>query len=72
MKPEKSRFDPVVYQQQEFEEIIKTILITLVTVIGLILFGSIIFGMITLCRLLLHPSAIATGQWNMLREESSV
>lgn len=59
-------------EQQHFGQIIKIILISLVTLIGLILLGSIIFALVTLYRLILHPSTKSVVQWNILREESCV
>jgi len=59
-------------QREPSEQMIKMGLIFMITLIGLGLLGSIIFGIVTLTRLILYHSAKAVGDWNTLREESSV
>jgi hypothetical protein len=48
---------------------IKMVLIIIITLIGLILLGFVVFGIMTLIRYSLTKTV---GEWGMLREESSV
>jgi lipopolysaccharide/colanic/teichoic acid biosynthesis glycosyltransferase len=60
------------YDQEQINEMIKIIFITILSLIGLILFSSILFG-IAICIRLISFSPIETvGTWNILPEESKV
>ncbi len=39
---------------------------------GIILFGAIIFSLMKLIRVICYPLTQTVGEWNTLREESSV
>ncbi|CAF2711800.1 unnamed protein product [Rotaria sp. Silwood2] len=59
-------------QQQEIDDIIKIIVISILTLTSLILFSSIIFGISICIRLILFPSTKPIGAWKTLIEESNV
>ncbi|CAF3324674.1 unnamed protein product [Rotaria sp. Silwood1] len=61
-------YDP----QQEINDIIKIIFISILTFISLILFSSIIFGALICIRLILFSPREPVGVWKTLIEESSV
>jgi len=62
------------YDQEQVDEIIKIIFVTILMLIILILLGSIIFGIIVCIRLISSPpTPIETvGTWKILPEESKV
>ncbi|CAF1028068.1 unnamed protein product [Rotaria sordida] len=59
-------------QKQEINDIIKIIFISILTLISLILFSSIIFGTFICIRWILFPSIEPVGVWKTLLEESNV
>ena len=51
---------------------IKIIFVTILFLIGLILLGSMLFGIAFCIRLILSPPTETVGTWNILPEESKV
>jgi len=58
--------------QQLIAAIIQIIFITIMVLIGLLLLGSVIFGVAICIRLLSLSSAQTVGTWKILNEESKV
>jgi hypothetical protein len=58
--------------QQLIPAIIQIIFITIMVLIGLLLLGSVIFGVAICIRLLSFSPAQTVGTWKILNEESKV
>ncbi len=59
-------------QQQPIEPILRIGIVFAASLIGIILFVAIIFGIMTLTHLMCCISAKTVGEWNILRDESNV
>lgn len=67
------RFSGISQQRFPLDELIKTALIVILTLIGLVLLGLIIFGVTIFTRFVLCSSHTGTvGKWKVLTEESKV
>ncbi|CAF1497093.1 unnamed protein product [Adineta steineri] len=66
------RLNNKVDHQQQLTEIIQIVFITVMTLIGLILLGSIIFGITVCIRMIISRSVDNVGTWKILTEESKV
>lgn len=59
-------------EHEPFEQLLKMGLTFIAALFGIILFGAIMFGLMTLTRLICCQLTQTVGEWNTLREESSV
>ncbi|CAF4362099.1 unnamed protein product, partial [Adineta steineri] len=66
------RLNNKVDHQQQLTEIIQIVFITVMTLIGLILLGSIIFGITVCIRMIISRNVDNVGTWKILTEESKV
>jgi lipopolysaccharide/colanic/teichoic acid biosynthesis glycosyltransferase len=66
------RFNNNYDQQQQIDSMIKMIFIIIFALVGLILLGSVMFGIAVCIRLMLSAPLETVGKWKILNEESKV
>lgn len=59
-------------QQEEMDEVLKMIFISILILVGLIMIASTIFGIIVCIRTFSSPPVETVGPWKILTEESKV